>query len=76
MAKALSGHAGMLIWMGKQELGQRDNLEITGDNKGPIKTVADDATLEEAARLYQETLDDPLALAADDDESELASKLH
>lgn len=35
---AEKGNATMLIWLGKQLLGQRDNLELTGDAGGPIQT--------------------------------------
>ncbi len=28
---AMGGHVTMLIWLGKQHLGQRDNLDLSGD---------------------------------------------
>jgi len=37
---ALKGNATMLIWLGKQELGQADRHELTGKDGGPIRTVA------------------------------------
>ena len=36
-ALAEKGNATMLIWLGKQLLGQRDNLELSGPGAGPIK---------------------------------------
>lgn len=41
MDKALEGNPTMLIWLGKQLLSQRDNLELTGHNAGPIATTDD-----------------------------------
>lgn len=35
---AEKGNATMLIWLGKQLLGQRDNLELSGPSGGPITT--------------------------------------
>jgi hypothetical protein len=35
---ALRGHPTMLIWLGKQHLGQRDKFEHTGADGGPIRT--------------------------------------
>lgn len=35
---ALRGNATMLVWLGKQELGQRDRHELTGRDGGPIET--------------------------------------
>ena len=34
---AAKGNATMLIWLGKQLLGQRDNLELSGPHGGPIE---------------------------------------
>lgn len=34
---ASKGNAAMLIWLGKQDLGQRDRIEHVGDNGGPIQ---------------------------------------
>lgn len=34
---ALKGNTGMLIWLGKQELGQRDKRELTGEGGKPIQ---------------------------------------
>lgn len=33
---AEEGNSTMLVWLGKQYLGQRDKSEITGDNGGPV----------------------------------------
>ena len=40
---AESGNATMLVWLGKQYLGQRDklNTEITGPNGGPVITTVE-----------------------------------
>jgi hypothetical protein len=40
---AMSGHPTMLIWLGKQFLGQADKQEVTGQNGGPIqvRTLSD-----------------------------------
>lgn len=35
---AQAGNATMLIWLGKQMLGQRDKQEISGPDGGPIQT--------------------------------------
>jgi hypothetical protein len=35
--KALQGDTTMLIWKGKQMLGERDNLALTGANGGPLE---------------------------------------
>jgi len=35
-AAAKSGNITMLIWLGKQYLGQSDKAEITGQDRGPI----------------------------------------
>jgi hypothetical protein len=32
------GNAAMAVWLGKNLLGQRDNMQITGANGGPIQT--------------------------------------
>jgi len=34
---ALSGNCGMLVWLGKQNLGQSDKIENTGAGGGPIQ---------------------------------------
>lgn len=36
---ANDGNASMMIWLGKQYLGQRDHKDISGPNGGPIQTV-------------------------------------
>jgi len=36
---AMEGNPTMLVWLGKQYLGQRDNLELTGAQGGPIEYV-------------------------------------
>jgi hypothetical protein len=59
---------GMLIWMGKQYLGQRDNLELSGPKGAPIQTITREMTEDEAAASYQAMLDDPLSATDDDDE--------
>lgn len=46
--KAEAGSDTMLIWLGKQMLGQRDKQEVTGANGGPIEMR--DATPTEVAR--------------------------
>lgn len=47
---ALGGNPTMMIWLGKQELGQRDlrSVETTGPNGGPIQTQ--DLTSDERER--------------------------
>ena len=47
---ALAGNVGMLIWLGKQELGQRDNVEVSGAGGGPVTIAFFDAILEEKKR--------------------------
>ena len=37
MQLAEAGNVGMLIWLGKQYLGQTDRNELTGANGGPLK---------------------------------------
>lgn len=46
MKKALSGDTTMLIWLGKQMLGQRDNIHNSVDVNQPIKLIVDDVDLE------------------------------
>lgn len=43
LRSALSGNATMLIWLGKQDLGQRDvkAVELLGGEGGPIRLEAD-----------------------------------
>ena len=38
MENADNGNATMQIWLGKNILGQRDNIEVTGHAAGPIET--------------------------------------
>ena len=48
---ALAGNVGMLIWLGKNVLGQRDKpLESSGTNDGPLTIAFFDAILEEKQR--------------------------
>jgi DNA-binding CsgD family transcriptional regulator len=35
--KALKGDTGMMIWLGKQDLGQKERSELTGSNDGPVQ---------------------------------------
>ena len=35
---AMAGNATMLVWLGKQILGQKDKNELSGTNGGPIET--------------------------------------
>ena len=54
MAAADAGNATMLVWLGKNVLGQRDNIEVTGAAAGPIEiatTSAADKIASELARL-------------------------
>lgn len=46
---AKAGNPTMLIWLGKQMLGQRDNVEVTGPDGGAIK-IEDVTTPLDAAR--------------------------
>lgn len=50
---ASDGNPTMLIWLGKQVLGQRDKMEHTGKDGGPIQTqdVTEAALIEQATRL-------------------------
>lgn len=52
---AMKGNTGMLVWLGKQLLGQRDYAQIahTGPNDGPIKT---ETTYADLKKLPQEDL--------------------
>jgi hypothetical protein len=36
-ASAEKGNAGMLIWLGKQYLGQKDIVELAGNQEAPLK---------------------------------------
>lgn len=36
---AMEGNPTMLIWLGKQYLGQRDNMELTSDPQRPLASV-------------------------------------
>lgn len=61
-----AGNATMLVWLGKQYLGQRDHRDISGPGGGPIPTV--DLTKlsgDDLARL--EAIFGPLAGSGDDD---------
>lgn len=50
---AENGNTGMLVWLGKQMLGQRDKTEHTGKDGGPIKT---EQALFDARQLSTEAL--------------------
>jgi len=53
-ATAIERNPTLLIWLGKQFLGQRDKTEVTGLDGGPIQTVAVDLSklsVEEVAAL-------------------------
>jgi hypothetical protein len=57
--KALKGDTGMLIWLGRQLLGQKDLHEITGLNGGPVEVnmiqrLLDQLSEEELRRWAQE----------------------
>jgi hypothetical protein len=43
MRSAINGNPSMLMWLGKQELGQRDfkQLEVTGQDGGPIRVSSE-----------------------------------
>ncbi|WP_420411613.1 hypothetical protein [Roseibium sp.] len=65
---AEKGNAAMLIWLGKQLLGQRDTKEISGPNGGPIPTI----DLSEATDEQLETLEaffGPIAGGSGDDDA-------
>lgn len=49
MENADNGNATMQIWLGKNILGQRDNIEVTGNATGPIETK--DVTAREQVEL-------------------------
>jgi hypothetical protein len=54
-----AGNATMAVWLGKNLLGQRDSMQITGAGGGPIQTEskADFSRLsEDELRVLQETL--------------------
>jgi hypothetical protein len=54
-----AGNATIAVWLGKNLLGQRDNLQITGANGGPIQTESkpDFSRLsEDELRVLQATL--------------------
>lgn len=40
MEMALAGNPTMLVWLGKQNLGQSDKREMTGKDGGPLLTVS------------------------------------
>jgi lambda repressor-like predicted transcriptional regulator len=44
--RALAGSDTMLIWLGKQRLGQRDKQELTGSDGGPLQVFPWDQVLE------------------------------
>ena len=55
---AMDGNPTMLIWLGKQYMGQRDKNETahTGADGGAIKVIASEMTDEEASKIYMENL--------------------
>jgi hypothetical protein len=57
---ALAGNPTMLIWLGKQKLGQRDKQEVTGVDGGPIKQEVlverKPVSLEEVEDLARQTI--------------------
>jgi hypothetical protein len=57
---AMAGNPALLIWLGKQKLGQRDKQEVTGVDGGPIKQEVvverKPVSLEEAEDLARQTL--------------------
>ena len=58
---ALGGNPTMLVWMGKQLLGQRDKIEHGGDQEGaPIRHTVDftKMTPKEAAEAYEAMIRD------------------
>ena len=38
---AMDGNASLLIWLGKQWLGQKDSIKVSGDEDSPIKLAYD-----------------------------------
>jgi hypothetical protein len=58
LAVAKDGNATLLIWLGKQLLGQRDKFEHTGKDGGPIE-VSDRRA--EAARLLERVMADGIS---------------
>lgn len=64
---ANDGNPTMLIWLGKQYLGQADKNEFTGKNGGPIQTV-DLTNVSDKELAALEALFGPLAGAASDDD--------
>lgn len=63
---ANDGNATMLIWLGKQYLGQADKQEVTGKNGGPIQSVdLTKVTGDDLAQL--ERIFGPLARSGHDD---------
>ena len=41
--KAMEGNIGMLIWLGKQLLGQKDQLEHTATDFTPVRVILEDS---------------------------------
>ena len=56
---ANKGNAAMLIWLGKQDLGQRERIEHVGENGGPIQ-------LETLQRNFEQLSDEDLIRLARD----------
>ncbi len=59
MTLALKGDKTMLIWLGKQHLGQKEKMQHTGEIQSPIAVVATTlnfATAEEAAAAFEKKL--------------------
>lgn len=55
---AKKGNPTMLIWLGKQYLGQKDQThsEITGANNGAIEVIKSDMSAEDAINIYKTML--------------------
>ena len=53
---ALKGNATMLIWLGKQHLGQSDKKEVTGKGGGPLQvtSLTDEELLAKAKEILKE----------------------
>lgn len=55
-ALALGGDRTMLIWLGKQHLGQREPIAITGADGGPVKHQDVPASAEERAAAVEDLM--------------------
>lgn len=70
---ATTGNVAAQIWWTKCRMGWKDTtgLEVTGHNKGPVKVVSANLTIQDLASLYARTVADPDALLEYADEQEL-----